>query len=135
MFLEDFNSLIISFIISEVAVNPRLMWCPRPGCETVCTLTEEVSHKKTKRKFFGLLPISRNQRNQAVVCSSCQFSFCSQCKTPWHIDSPCPSLSRLLSDPNKNVHDPVIIYKRFNCYVLDLTDNLIVIAGRPDRIA
>ncbi|XP_046462334.1 probable E3 ubiquitin-protein ligase RNF144A [Daphnia pulex] len=91
---------------TEVAVDPRLMWCPRPGCETVCTLTEEVSHKKTKRKFFGLLPISRNQRNQAVVCSSCQFSFCSQCKTPWHIDSPCPSLSRLLSDPNKNVHDP-----------------------------
>jgi hypothetical protein len=135
MFPEEFNSLTISFIISEVAVDPRLMWCPRPGCETVCTLTEEVSHKKTKRKFFGLLPISRNQRNQAVVCSSCQFSFCSQCKTPWHIDSPCPSLSRLLSDPNKNVHDPVIIYKRFNWYVLDLTENLIVIAGRSDRIA
>lgn len=91
---------------TEVAINPRLIWCPRPGCETVCTLTEEVSHKKTKKKFFGMLPISRNQRNQAVVCSSCEFAFCSQCKTPWHIDSPCPSLSRLLADPNKKTHEP-----------------------------
>lgn len=96
-----------SSLNTEVAINPRLIWCPRPGCETVCTLTEEVSHKKTKKKFFGMLPISRNQRNQAVVCSSCEFAFCSQCKTPWHIDSPCPSLSRLLADPNKKTHEPV----------------------------
>ena len=97
------------YFISEVAINPKLIWCPRPGCETVCTLTEEVSHKKTKKKFFGMLPISRTQRNQAVVCSSCEFAFCSQCKTPWHIDSPCPTLSRLLADPNKKNHEPVII--------------------------
>lgn len=92
----------------EVAVNPRLIWCPRPGCETVCTLTEEIPHKKNKRKFFGILSISRNQRNQAVVCTSCQFAFCSQCKTPWHIDSPCPSFKRVSSDPNRIAHEIVL---------------------------
>ena len=97
------NWFFLKFI-SEVATNPKLIWCPRPGCETVCPLTEEVSHKTTKKKFFGMLLISRN-----CLVASPSVNFLSfYCKTHynWFIDSPCPTVSRLLADPNKKTHNP-----------------------------
>ena len=96
-------------LILEVAINPILVWCPRPGCETVCNLTRDASQKRSKKKLFDLFSSKRRQRNYSVVCSACHFSFCSQCKTPWHLDAPCPSLSQQFSDPNKKIHELVII--------------------------
>ena len=96
-------------LIAEVAINPILVWCPRPGCETVCNLTHDASQKRSKKKLFDLFSSKRRQRNYSVVCSACHLSFCSQCKTPWHLDAPCPSLSQQFSDPNKKIHELVII--------------------------
>lgn len=49
-------------------------WCPRAGCETVCTLcsTDRVTP-------------------QSVHCPTCSMDFCSNCRASWHADSPCKS--------------------------------------------
>lgn len=94
-----------------MADNPTLVWCPRPGCETVCCLKEEKSSNSSGRrtKLFGFVPLRRassQPRPHSVECPSCLFAFCSQCKTPWHPNAACPSLSQLLSssDPNGRIH-------------------------------
>lgn len=91
-------------LFTEVATNPKLTWCPRPGCETVCQLAEDAAPKRSK--VLGVISVKRAPRNQAVVCSSCQFSFCSQCKTPWHFHSPCPSIAHQVCDQTRKPYDP-----------------------------
>lgn len=117
-----------SYLI-EVADNPTLVWCPRPGCETVCNLSSSSGNvgsnaNRKKRKFFGVIPLRRirqSRKSHSVVCPSCQHSFCSQCKTPWHANSPCPSLSQLLSSDHHHRHndsatseqqDPIALLER-----------------------
>ena len=98
-----------SFLFSfpEVAINPDLMWCPRPGCETVCSVIQGEK-KKTQKKLLGFITLTRQRRknghrNQSVTCSTCDFRFCAQCKTPWHEKKACPTPTKIgsLSDRKK----------------------------------
>jgi len=110
-----------------VADNPTLVWCPNPGCETVCTVKDMTANSRKRKKFLGIIPIksrmqTRKKSSQSVLCPSCQYSFCSQCKTPWHPDAACPSLSQLLGftdSKSKSIngessdhHDPIAQLER-----------------------
>lgn len=48
-------------------------WCPRAGCETVCTVCCGAER---------CLP-------QSVHCPTCDSNFCSNCRAPWHAGVPC----------------------------------------------
>lgn len=47
------------------------MWCPKPGCETVCHVGDR-------------------SRPHSVLCPTCQTEFCSGCRAAWHPGKPCP---------------------------------------------
>ncbi len=49
-------------------------WCPRAGCETVCTLSS--ADRCTPER---------------VRCPTCGTEFCSNCRAVWHEGSPCKS--------------------------------------------
>ncbi|KAG5898064.1 hypothetical protein JTB14_001770 [Gonioctena quinquepunctata] len=51
----------------EVELDKSRTWCPRAGCETVCTMCP------TKR----CTP-------QSIYCPTCTTDFCSNCKLEWH---------------------------------------------------
>ncbi|XP_049862750.1 E3 ubiquitin-protein ligase RNF144A isoform X2 [Schistocerca gregaria] len=56
----------------EVDLDVARTWCPRAGCETVCSVcpTEKC-------------------RPQCVHCPTCADDFCSNCRRPWHPGVPC----------------------------------------------
>ncbi|KAG8197911.1 hypothetical protein JTE90_020290 [Oedothorax gibbosus] len=49
----------------DVALDPNRVWCPSPGCETVCSI-QSIS------------------RPTMVSCHTCRLKFCSVCKLQWH---------------------------------------------------
>ena len=144
--LSDFNwmSFVLVMILKsietgafsigkEVACNADLMWCPRPGCDSVCSLVKETlnnnhnsststvsttnSTTETKRrKRHKLLPLipARSERRTAVsvTCANCRFEFCSTCRSPWHRKSPCPNASASSVDPSN--HQPVNVHPHFH---------------------
>nr|XP_018901959.1 PREDICTED: uncharacterized protein LOC109033695 [Bemisia tabaci] len=57
----------------EVELDKSRVWCPRPGCETVCTLASTVERT---------VP-------QCVHCVTCSLDFCSNCRAGWHPGTPC----------------------------------------------
>ncbi|XP_065348724.1 probable E3 ubiquitin-protein ligase RNF144A isoform X1 [Cloeon dipterum] len=69
----------------EVDLDSGRTWCPRAGCETICTICP------------GCQP-------QCVSCPSCSDAFCSSCKKPWHPGAQCSlekSESSLIFDPER----------------------------------
>ncbi|KAJ8669717.1 hypothetical protein QAD02_000976 [Eretmocerus hayati] len=60
----------------DVSMDKERAWCPRAGCETICSLNSDGSNGGT------LGP---------VHCPSCSIDFCSLCREPWH-RGPCPDL-------------------------------------------
>lgn len=56
----------------EVDLDIGRTWCPRAGCETVCSVC----------------PTERC-RPQCVHCPTCAGDFCSNCRRPWHVGIPC----------------------------------------------
>lgn len=101
--VKIFNIGTCQFTVAEVAVNPDLIWCPRPGCETVCIVSQN-SDKPAKKKLFGFIPISGSRKNQVVTCSDCNFSFCSRCRTSWHRGAPCPTAKMDASGEQQNIN-------------------------------
>uniref|UniRef100_A0A1B6CD37 E3 ubiquitin-protein ligase RNF144B n=1 Tax=Clastoptera arizonana TaxID=38151 RepID=A0A1B6CD37_9HEMI len=59
----------------EVDLDKSRTWCPRAGCETVCTVCTGAER---------CLP-------QSVHCPTCDSNFCSNCRAPWHMGVPCRS--------------------------------------------
>lgn len=62
------------FSFTEVEMDKSRTWCPRAGCETVCTLC--TTDRCTP---------------QSVHCPTCHMDFCSNCRAAWHADTPCKS--------------------------------------------
>ncbi|XKL63017.1 hypothetical protein PGB90_005381 [Kerria lacca] len=58
----------------EVEMDRSRTWCPRAGCETVCTLCS-----------------TDRCTPQSVHCPTCNTDFCSNCRSMWHSGSPCKS--------------------------------------------
>ncbi|KAK0182783.1 hypothetical protein PV327_000882 [Microctonus hyperodae] len=71
----------------DVAMDKERAWCPRAGCETICSVTSNGSN--------GVSP-------GPVHCPSCSTDFCSICREPWHCNGPCPNLP--LGIPFDNDH-------------------------------
>nr|CAD7436185.1 unnamed protein product [Timema monikensis] len=63
--------------VPEVDMDCSRSWCPRAGCETVCSVCPAG----------GCLP-------QSVHCPTCTSDFCSNCKGPWHPGLSCEENSR-----------------------------------------
>jgi E3 ubiquitin-protein ligase RNF144 len=61
-------------------------WCPRAGCETICSLNDSGSNGNSPGP---------------VHCPNCSTDFCSLCREPWH-NGPCPELP--LGIPFNNDH-------------------------------
>ncbi|XP_039284425.1 uncharacterized protein LOC111059359 isoform X2 [Nilaparvata lugens] len=56
----------------EVELDKSRTWCPRAGCETVCTVCSVGG-----TSVGGCQP-------QSVHCPTCAADFCSSCRAPWH---------------------------------------------------
>lgn len=67
------NVVYIIFFL-EVEMDRSRTWCPRAGCETVCTLCS-----------------TDRCTPQSVHCPTCNTDFCSNCRSMWHSGSPCKS--------------------------------------------
>lgn len=111
--LIDFFLLFFSF--AEVEKDRQVMWCPTPGCETVCMLQQVVDLEEAKvRPGFSKF---------SITCTTCAKTFCAECKLSWHPDSTCESYRRKLVKQGKlNVDDEEIytiesIKKCPFCYV------------------
>ncbi|XP_045462913.1 probable E3 ubiquitin-protein ligase RNF144A-A [Harmonia axyridis] len=68
----------------EIEVDQSRTWCPRAGCETVCTLCPSQP----------CLP-------QSVLCPTCTNNFCSNCKLEWHEGITCDQYSKQLAREGK----------------------------------
>lgn len=66
----------------DVDLDPTRVWCPSPGCETICTFQ----------------PLSNPNVGVSVHCQSCRLKFCSICKLRWHAKSSCEEAKKALSD-------------------------------------
>ncbi|XP_063242071.1 probable E3 ubiquitin-protein ligase RNF144A [Bacillus rossius redtenbacheri] len=65
----------------EVDLDRTRTWCPRAGCETVCSVC----------------PMERCQP-QSVHCPACTADFCSNCRSPWHAGLSCEEDARRRPD-------------------------------------
>ena len=68
-------------VCAEVDLDVNRIWCPRAGCETVCSVCGPVER---------CLP-------QSVHCPTCSSDFCSNCKNPWHTGFSCEENTRRLT--------------------------------------
>ncbi|GIX85807.1 e3 ubiquitin-protein ligase RNF144A [Caerostris darwini] len=66
----------------DVDLDPTRVWCPSPGCETICTFQ----------------PLSNPDIGVSVHCHSCRLKFCSLCKLKWHGKSSCDEAKKTISD-------------------------------------
>ncbi|KAG8232984.1 hypothetical protein J437_LFUL012631 [Ladona fulva] len=81
----------------EVDLDIRRVWCPVPGCDTVCTLPLPPSESSTNVQVcqpkpqnpFCMCPPQR------VVCPTCNFDFCSACRKPSHVGVSCEKAAQL----------------------------------------
>ncbi|KAL2739367.1 putative E3 ubiquitin-protein ligase RNF144A [Vespula maculifrons] len=60
----------------DVSMDTKRAWCPRAGCETICSINSNGSS--------STLP-------GPVHCPNCSTDFCSLCREAWH-SGPCPDL-------------------------------------------
>ncbi|CAL8087041.1 unnamed protein product [Orchesella dallaii] len=89
----------------EVEKDSKLMWCPSPGCETICQIQDGSSlltggfvteNDKTRGGTAG------GSRNLPLIsCPTCRKTYCAECKLSWHPDSSCESFRRKLIKQGK----------------------------------
>ncbi|XP_050425701.1 uncharacterized protein LOC126836396 isoform X3 [Adelges cooleyi] len=75
----------------EVVLDINRMFCPRPGCETICNVND-------------------CNKPQRVQCPKCKAKFCAACLTTWHPGWPClppDSQLRPMYDPEFVKHCPL----------------------------
>lgn len=72
-------------------------WCPRAGCETICT----VKNGNTSDGNSDGGDDGGNVTPGPVHCPNCSTDFCSICREPWH-NGQCPNLP--LGIPFDNDH-------------------------------
>ncbi|XP_076264260.1 E3 ubiquitin-protein ligase RNF144A isoform X2 [Rhynchophorus ferrugineus] len=72
----------------EIELDKSRCWCPRAGCETVCTLCP-----------------SQPCSPQSVSCPTCSTDFCSNCKLEWHEGVTCEDHGKRLAKEGKNAPD------------------------------
>lgn len=108
LFLLKLHLLKFTFdgVITDVLANPNMMWCPFPGCENICFLPSTRANPKRK-KLLGVIPLKRRKKTrknsgQSVLCTTCNYLFCSQCKGPSHPDVPCSSFGQFTA-PLSNI--------------------------------
>jgi len=88
------------------------MWCPTPGCETVCRIQEATSEHLSSSPLSSTSPgdvmlqgskLSRSSGNRSLIinCTTCQISFCAECKLSWHPGTSCESFRRKLIKQGK----------------------------------
>lgn len=104
-------SLIIYFylfvVIAEVEKDSKLMWCPSPGCETVCQIQDGnslltggfVTENENRAHVGGAVGGSRSL--PFINCPTCRKTYCAECKLSWHPDSSCESFRRKLIKQGK----------------------------------
>jgi len=69
----------------EVELDPHRTFCPKPGCETVCSVCssrDQSSGDPLSAETRLLYPVP-------VSCPTCNFQFCSVCKFKWHAPKTC----------------------------------------------
>jgi hypothetical protein len=67
-----------------VKYNENYCWCPRPGCETILMKS----------------PIDGITNQKLLICSTCQFHFCSHCRNEYLSDHgyfPCHEVRHVLA--------------------------------------
>lgn len=74
----------------EVHLDPNRVWCPRPNCETVCTVAPEDLIERPN--FDSKLDLTSDRR-VPVNCQSCNLTFCLHCRSAYHGTMPCQSPS------------------------------------------
>lgn len=75
---------VFSFFFLDVEADCELMWCPSPGCDTVCKIEKsDVNGVKP-----GTIPV--------IQCLRCQHVYCTECKLPIHSNSSCDSYRQKL---------------------------------------
>ncbi|XP_074028231.1 probable E3 ubiquitin-protein ligase RNF144A [Leptinotarsa decemlineata] len=74
----------------EVELDKSRTWCPRAGCETVCTMCPQ-----------------KKCTPQSIYCPTCTTDFCSNCKSEWHEGLSCEEYSKQLTKEGK-VEEPGI---------------------------
>ncbi|ODM93897.1 hypothetical protein Ocin01_12784 [Orchesella cincta] len=92
-------------LFREVEKDSKLMWCPSPGCETVCQIQDAnslltggfvIENDKTRGGTAG------GSRNLPLInCPTCRKTHCAECKLSWHPDSSCESFRRKLIKQGK----------------------------------
>lgn len=71
-------------ILPEIELDKSRTWCPRAGCETVCTLCP-----------------TQRCTPQSVHCPTCAVDFCSNCKLEWHAGVTCDEYGKRLAREGK----------------------------------
>ncbi|XP_030755406.1 probable E3 ubiquitin-protein ligase RNF144A isoform X2 [Sitophilus oryzae] len=72
----------------EIELDKSRCWCPRAGCETVCSLCP-----------------SQPCSPQSVSCPTCSTDFCSSCKLEWHEGVTCEDHGKRLAKEGKAAPD------------------------------
>lgn len=73
----------------EVDRDATRTWCPRAGCETVCTMCTPMVGGAMGGGVGGASERAERAERcqpQPVHCPSCDTDFCSACRTEWHPD-------------------------------------------------
>lgn len=60
-------------LYTDVSMDKRRTWCPRAGCETICSINSNSGSGTPLGPFH---------------CPNCSIDFCSICREPWH-NGPC----------------------------------------------
>lgn len=95
------------FFTSEVEKNGQLIWCPTPGCETICRIDEPTNSdpytdgKTSKTRYIRMCTIN---------CGSCKNTFCAECKLSVHQGLSCESYRRKLIRQGKLSVDDQELY-------------------------
>lgn len=91
---------LLFIIIAEVEKDSSLMWCPSPGCETVCHIQDGSS-----LLTGGFAPESDRAHGTAaggsrslpfINCPTCRKAHCAECKLSWHPELSCGKFSNLI---------------------------------------
>ena len=59
---------------TEVALDSNRVWCPKPGCNTICHICASATNLNKQ-------PV---HKARAVNCPKCEKEFCSSCSSGWH---------------------------------------------------
>jgi E3 ubiquitin-protein ligase RNF144 len=90
------------FDILEVEKDGQLVWCPTPGCETICHIIQEsnLDARLVNGKSHKSRRVSTN-KSLLINCITCRNTFCAECKLSYHPGISCESFRRKLIKQGK----------------------------------